>query len=90
MIIALLLINLLIIESRLFFVSDGSSPLSISFAPRHKITMFGLSPSDQSTLDKPFFEVFPEILALINLIVESLDLISLESSETKLSFCGSP
>ena len=81
-----LFINLLIIKSRLLLVSDGSSPLSISFAPRHRITMLGLSPSDHSILDSPFFEVFPEMLAFINLIVGSFSLKLLVNSEDKFSF----
>ena len=74
------------IKSRLFLVSDGSRPLSMSFAPRQRITMLGLSPSDQSTLDSPFFEVFPEMLALINLTGGSFSSKFLVNSEVKFSF----
>ena len=46
-------------------VNLGSMPLNMSFAPRHKITIFGLSSRDQFSLAKPLLEVFPETLALM-------------------------
>ena len=64
----------------------GSRPLSISLAPKHKITIFGLSPRDQSTLDRPFLEVFPEILAFMNVNEGLLYLKFLVNSDAKFSF----
>ena len=57
----------------------------MSLAPKHKITISGLSPRDQSNLDKPFLEVFPEMLALINFNAGP-SVKFLESSEAKFSF----
>ena len=57
-----------IIKSKLFLVTSGLMPRSISFAPSPRIIKFGLSFKDQSRRSRPPFVVSPLTLALINFI----------------------
>ena len=67
-------------------MNSGSMPLNISFAPRHKITIFGLFSRDQSNLAKPLLEVLPDTLALIIRTVVSSGLNFEAKAEDKFSF----